>query len=141
MFRSVAPEGKHAERSDRMKNLGIALLMTVVFAAAIATAIFVSIHNGRDAPRKGPDGIKLTADEATGRELFAKTCSTCHTLMAVNAVGRIGPDLDVLKPSKAFVLYAIKNGFAQGQGQMPAGIYTGQYASDVASFVAAVAGH
>jgi hypothetical protein len=38
------------------------------------------------------------------------------------------------------VLYAINNGFAAGLGQMPAGLYSGQDATDIAQFVAAVAG-
>jgi mono/diheme cytochrome c family protein len=120
---------------------GAILLLTVVSALAIAVAIAVSIHNGRDAPRSGPAGIKLTADEATGRELFAKTCATCHTLSAVNAVARIGPDLDVLRPSKALVLYALQNGFSGTGGQMPADLYSGTDANDIASFVSTVAGH
>jgi mono/diheme cytochrome c family protein len=121
--------------------IGAISLLTVVSALAIAAAIIVSIHNANDAPRNGPSGIKLTADEGTGRELFARTCATCHTLAAVNAVARIGPDLDVLRPPKSLVLYAIKNGFSGPGGQMPSGLYTGQDASDIASFVAAVAGH
>jgi mono/diheme cytochrome c family protein len=115
-------------------------LLTLVSALAIVAAILVSIHNARDAPRNGPHGIKLTADEATGRQLFARTCATCHTLAAVNAVARIGPDLDVLRPTKGLVLYALANGFAGHNGQMPAGLYTGRDANDIASFVAAVAG-
>jgi hypothetical protein len=38
------------------------------------------------------------------------------------------------------VLNAIELGRARGNGDMPAGIYTGQQAHDVAEFVAAVAG-
>jgi mono/diheme cytochrome c family protein len=120
--------------------LGAIGLLGLVSALAIAAAIIVSIHNARDAPRNGPHGIKLTADEATGRELFAKTCATCHTLKAVNAVARIGPDLDVLRPTKSLVLYALANGFSGPGGQMPAGLYTGKDANDIAEFVSTVAG-
>jgi len=117
----------------------IALLAAVIVAAIVA-AIVVSIHDANDVPRHGPSGITLTANEAKGRTLFAQVCATCHTLAAVHAVGRIGPNLDVLQPPESLVLYAIQNGFAQGRGQMPAGIYSGQEATDVAQFVAAVAG-
>jgi mono/diheme cytochrome c family protein len=120
--------------------LGAITVLTVVTALAVVAAILVSIHNARDAPRNGPHGIKLTADEAIGRELFAKTCSTCHTLAAANAVARVGPDLDGVRPSKALVLYALQNGFAGSYGQMPAGLYTGRDANDIASFVSTVAG-
>ncbi|MGD0196903.1 MAG: cytochrome c [Solirubrobacteraceae bacterium] len=129
-------EGAHERRS----MAATLVLLAVVVAAAIAGGIIVSLHNARDAPRNGPGGVKLTADEAQGRALFAQTCATCHTLAAVHAVGAIGPNLDVVRPAEAFVLYAIQNGFAEGSGQMPAGIYSGQEATDVAQFVAAVAG-
>jgi hypothetical protein len=39
------------------------------------------------------------------------------------------------------VLNAIELGRARGNGDMPAAIYTGQQARDVAEFVSAVAGH
>jgi len=116
------------------------IVVVLVFIGAIAAAIIVPLDNARDKPRVGPHGIRLTAAEASGRALFARTCSTCHTLAAVQAVARIGPDLDVLRPSEGIVLAAIQTGFANGQGQMPAQLYTGQDATDIAQFVAAVAG-
>ena len=42
---------------------------------------------------------------------------------------------------KAFVLAAILEGPAHGLGNMPADLYQGKEAEDVAAFVAAVAGH
>ena len=42
---------------------------------------------------------------------------------------------------KALVLSAIKEGRARGLGQMPALLYQGKEAEEVADFVAAVAGH
>ena len=84
--------------------------------------------------------MTLTKAEATGRELFVKACSTCHTLAAAAADAHVGPNLDILRPNAALVEYSIKNGFAVGRGQMPAGIYPGQQARDVAEFVAATAG-
>jgi mono/diheme cytochrome c family protein len=116
------------------------LVIGVVFAGTIAVSIVVSIDNARHKPKEGPAGITLTSAEAQGRGLFAKSCSTCHTLAAVKAVGRIGPDLDVLRPPTSLVLNAIQLGRARGAGQMPADIYTGQDAKDVAQFVSAVAG-
>ncbi|TML97807.1 MAG: cytochrome c [Actinobacteria bacterium] len=78
--------------------------------------------------------------EVHGRELFTKNCATCHTLRAVNAVGKVGPNLDQLRPPKELVLNAIEAGRARGNGQMPADLVAGQEAKDVAAFVAAVAG-
>ena len=39
------------------------------------------------------------------------------------------------------MLDAIINGRARGVGRMPAGLYSGQDAQDVAAYVAKVAGH
>src|SRR3954454_9442676 len=85
-------------------------------------------------------GTQLTANEAHGRELFGERCALCHTLKAANAVAQVGPNLDDLQPNKALVLNTIKTGRSNGNGQMPAGIYTGQDAEDVAGFVAKAAG-
>jgi mono/diheme cytochrome c family protein len=140
MFRAVAGESNSDRAKERRAMFGAIGLLALVSAVVIGAAIWIAIDNGRDAPLNGPSGIHLTADEGSGRQLFARTCATCHTLSAVNAVARIGPDLDVLKPPKALVLYAIQHGFAGQGGQMPAGLYSGKDANDIASFVAAVAG-
>jgi len=131
-------EKLHAE-GRIAKRLRVVIIATVA-AGGLAVPIAVAVANGQDKARVGPAGITLTPNEAQGRELFARTCATCHTLAAATAVGHVGPNLDVLLPNKALVLFAIKNGFARGNGQMPAAIYTGQQANDVAEFVAAVAG-
>jgi len=141
MFPAVAGRTISEAAKERRAMLGALSLLTLVTALAIVGAILISIHDGQDTPHNGPGGVHLTADEVTGRQFFAHTCATCHTLAAVNAVARIGPDLDVLKPSRALVLYALHNGFSGPGGQMPAGLYAGKDASDIASFVAAVAGH
>lgn len=122
---------------NRLRLLGLA----TVLAFGLAVPIAVGVANGHDKARVGPAGITLTKSEAVGRELFARTCATCHTLAAASAVGHVGPNLDILMPNESLVLFSIKHGFAMGRGQMPANIYTGQDARDVAAFVAAVAGH
>ena len=53
--------------------------------------------------------------------------------------GRVGPVLDQVKPSKALVLSALKNG-GLGSGTMPANLVTGKDAQDVADYVSSVAG-
>jgi len=131
-----------SERARDRKAMLLSLALLIAVTAAIAAGgILISMWDGQTVPTSGPAGIKLTAAEVRGRELFAQTCATCHTLAAVHAVGRIGPNLDALQPPAALVLYAIQNGFAQGRGQMPAGLYSGQDAKDIAQFVGAVAGH
>jgi mono/diheme cytochrome c family protein len=114
------------------------------FAVAGAIAVFgiavPAIVLLGDQASAGPGGSQLTADQQQGRELFARRCATCHTLKDAAAVGKVGPNLDVLHPPKGLILDAIKNGRARGQGQMPAGVVDGQDAQNVAAYVAAVAG-
>ena len=54
-----------------------------------------------------------------GRKLFQTdadpACAICHTLADAGTKGKIGPVLDVLKPSEERVLNALKN----GKGGMP----------------------
>jgi len=128
----------HSEGSlaKRIRSVGF----IIVAAFGLAVPIAVAVANGHDKARQGPSGITLTSAEATGRELFARSCATCHTLAAAAAVGHVGPNLDLLRPPAALVLNAIEIGRARGNGNMPAGIYVGQQAADVAQFVAAVAG-
>ena len=82
----------------------------------------------------------LTAAEKSGRELFGRRCANCHTLQAANAAAQVGPNLDQLRPPKALVLDAIKNGRARGNGQMAADLYEGRQADEVAAFVAKAVG-
>jgi mono/diheme cytochrome c family protein len=115
----------------------------VVLAFGLAVPIAVSLANGQDKPSAGPGGITLTKAETEGRQLFAHSCATCHTLAAADAVGHVGPVLDLdsaVYSNPGFVLNAIELGRARGNGNMPAAIYTGRQARDVAEFVAAVAG-
>lgn len=88
----------------------------------------------------GPGGTTLSSDLQEGRRLFNQKCATCHALADAGAVGRVGPDLDVLAPTVGLTLNAIEDGRARGQGQMPALLYEGEEAKQVAEYIAAVAG-
>lgn len=134
----------HSKLPQRLVTLAIAL----VFAFGLVVPVYVLAHNGDD--KAGTDlGVHLSADQQTGRELFSKACVVCHTLAAVKSVGHIGPNLDYrvgkelnsYEQRYALVLNAITEGRALGRGDMPALLYQGKEAEDVASFVAAVAGH
>jgi mono/diheme cytochrome c family protein len=140
----VAMRGTRRKRADdgdsrfnrRVTGVGFTI---VVLAFAIAIPAIAMVDNsGADSVAKG--GVDLTAEQVHGRELFAHNCATCHTLAAVNAVGKVGPNLDQLRPAPALVLPAIQNGRARGHGQLPAGLLSGPDAKAVASFVGAVAG-
>jgi mono/diheme cytochrome c family protein len=119
----------------------VAVMVTVVVVAlGVAVPLAIGLVNGDDHAKNAPGGVDLSAAQASGRAVFGKYCATCHTLKASNAVGKVGPNLDVLHPPKGLILDAIANGRARGQGQMPAGLVDGQDAQDVAAYVAAVAG-
>jgi mono/diheme cytochrome c family protein len=119
----------------------VAVMVTVVIVAlGVAVPLAIAVVNSNDHAKSAPGGVDLNASQTAGRAVFAKYCATCHTLSASNAVGKVGPNLDILHPPKGLILDAIANGRARGQGQMPAGLVDGQDAQDVAAYVAAVAG-
>src|SRR5258707_737379 len=127
----------------------VTLTVVVLFAFGLAVPAIVLAFNADHGDNVASGGVQLNAKEQTGRELFAKTCAVCHTLSATKSVGAVGPDLDIRVGAdistaagrKALVLSAIQEGRARGLGQMPALLYQGKEAEDVAKFVAAVAGH
>jgi mono/diheme cytochrome c family protein len=113
-------------------------LFAVVLGVLVPAGVIAAVTNRDDIPEANVTG--LTEAEKNGRELFGLRCANCHTLKAANAIASVGPNLDQLRPNKALVLDAIENGRARGNGQMAAGLYTGQDADDVASFVAKAVG-
>jgi mono/diheme cytochrome c family protein len=140
---SQTPPPAESKASQRLITFAVVL----AFAFGLVVPALVLAHNAKDKASEAIGGVHLNAEEVKGRELFSHTCTVCHTLAAVKSVGRIGPNLDVLVgaiPSvtvrRAVVLSTIKEGPASGQGNMPAELYQGKEAEDVAAFVAAVAG-
>jgi mono/diheme cytochrome c family protein len=135
--------------SAKLGQRAVTLGIVVLFAFGLIVPALVLAFNAEHKASVAVGGLHLTAEQQKGRELFARACAVCHTLAAVNAVGRIGPNLDVRvgddisTPAgrKALVLSAISEGRARGLGQMPALLYQGKEAEEVANFVAAVAGH
>jgi mono/diheme cytochrome c family protein len=135
---------------QRFLMAGVVLLV----AFGLAVPALVLAHNGTSKSGQAVGGVQLTAQERKGRELFAHTCVFCHTLAAVKSFGRVGPNLDTRvgdeisgasvgeaqRNRKALVYNAIVEGRARGKGDMPALLYQGKEAEDVAAFVAAVAG-
>ena len=113
-----------------------AVVGAIVLFGLVVPAIVIT----SDQAAAGPGGTTLSANLQEGRVLFNERCAVCHALEDAAAVGRVGPDLDVLAPSVALTLNAIEEGRARGQGQMPAKLYEGEEAEAVAAYVAAVAG-
>lgn len=122
-------------RGSRRAVYVLTALSVVLFAVAIPLAVGI---DSADQAKAGP--VKLNKKQEEGRKLYSQSCSQCHTLAAASSTGRVGPNLDQLRPPKTLILDAIKNGRARGRGQMPALLFTGSDAEKVADFVAATAG-
>ncbi|HWK29781.1 MAG TPA: cytochrome c [Solirubrobacter sp.] len=118
----------------------VPLAATAFFVACGLVVPGLVIAAGLRVSASTAGGVKLTSRQVEGRRAFAADCARCHTLAASNAVAPVGPDLDAIRPPAALVLDAVEHGRARGNGQMPAGLVTGQAARDVADYVAAVAG-
>lgn len=127
-----------AWRGERRSLFAVSLLTFVVFGIGLP-AVVLATHTG-NRTKEGPSGVDLTASEAHGRQLFIRNCGVCHTLGAVHAVGKVGPNLDILRPPAGLVRDAVQHGRARGHGQMPANLLQGDDLRSVAAFVAKVAG-
>jgi mono/diheme cytochrome c family protein len=137
----------------RGSNTIVAVLFTFVTLGLGIALPLVILHGNHANASNQVGGVKLTAEAKSGRILFGQHCAVCHTMEAANAIGKVGPDLDTLKPPKALVLHTIANGCLPnatvsdeneaclGEGVMPSEVVTGKDARDVASFVAEAAGH
>ena len=95
---------------------------------------------------------KVAASDEGARALFQTNCGSCHTLARAGTDGVVGPNLDMrlapnavdpptpdqISATESRVLTAIQQGV--GNGAMPAGILESSNATEVANFVARVAG-
>jgi sulfite dehydrogenase len=104
--------------------------------AVLAAALMVFGCGGDDGGSGGGSTGSGSGSASSGKELFAGTCGSCHTLKDAGTSGTFGPNLGDLKPAKALVLETIAN----GPGAMPAKLYTGAKADKVATYVSSVAG-
>ena len=95
-----------------------------------------------------------SGDKIRGKELFTKGCGSCHTLADAGTTGKIGPNLDyafvqsridglgddtILQVVRGQIAYPVTTPSTGAPG-MPADIFEGQDAEDVATYVASVAG-
>jgi mono/diheme cytochrome c family protein len=126
-------------QSRRGRRTTVVVILIVCLAFGVALPALV-IANDEHQDKAGRADVKLTASQKRGRELFGHTCNQCHTLAASKTVGKVGPNLDNLRPPEALVLNAIQQGRARGNGRMPAALLQGQDAQDVAAYVSKVAG-
>lgn len=121
----------------RVVGLGIVLTAAALLAAGCGTGGRASSHT----------------DVSNGQKLFTGTCGACHTLAAAGTSGTIGPNLDNAfrgDRQQHFEQSTIQNvvldmirlgsGPVAGGTPMPAHLFSGQNAQDVAAYVASVAG-
>jgi mono/diheme cytochrome c family protein len=143
------PARKDPGRRGSRITITMFVITAVVFGVGLPLLMLTGNHHNANAQ---VGGITLTANQKSGRELFGEHCGVCHTLAGANAVGKVGPNLDILKPAQSTVLNTINNGCLPnppkgsnegclGQGVMPAAVVQGQDAQNVAAFVAKVAGN
>jgi mono/diheme cytochrome c family protein len=117
----------------------LAFVLTVLLLGVAVPAAVIATDKNRDSIPEA--NVKhLTSLQKEGQMLFGQRCRMCHTLKAANATGKVGPDLDQPPRNKSLVLDAIKNGRANGNGNMPAAVYEGTEAEAVAEFVAVASG-
>jgi cytochrome c551 len=135
-----APVTSQADRKRRIGRPVLLAIAAVCIGFGLVIPLLALLHNGNTQADAAIGGIKLTAAQEHGRQVFKERCATCHTLDDAGAVGMVGPDLDDLRPAKALTLDAIAKGRARGQGQMPAQLISGPDAQDVANYVATVSG-
>jgi mono/diheme cytochrome c family protein len=127
-----------ASRGQRRALYTVATIVAVGAGIALPGAVIAT--NAANENGRAPGGVRLTSAEAEGRQVFAARCATCHILDGANAVGRVGPNLDELRPPRELTIDAIEKGRARGKGQMPAGLADGEDAENVADFIVKVAG-
>jgi len=138
------PRGARAtlQSQSRTGRRTAAILFAVFYVAlgvAVPLLILVGDHHSASANVEGAT-VALTKQEQVGRRIFGQRCASCHTLAAADASGKVGPNLDVLRPPAVLVESAVVNGRQRGNGTMPAGIVQGSDVQAVAAFVGAVAG-
>src|SRR3954451_24712223 len=121
----------------------------VVYGVAAMAAVFLSGCQLRDS------GDNLV----NGKTLFTEECARCHTLARANATGVVGPNLDAAFARSRtdglgestiegivhqWILHPNRNVQVDPQSGkplqlMPAGIFKGEDARDVAAYVASAA--
>jgi mono/diheme cytochrome c family protein len=86
-------------------------------SSALIVALVIAGCGGGGSEEETPTPASGGGGSAdAGKELFVSNCGNCHTLAAAGASGKVGPDLDALKPGPDTVNAQVTN----GGGGMPA---------------------
>ena len=92
-----------------MASVKLRLSIAVVLTAFVAGCGGGDDNEGTATPASGGGG-------GGGQKLFVDNCGNCHTLAAAGASGKVGPDMDQLRPGPDLVNAQVNN----GGGGMPA---------------------
>jgi mono/diheme cytochrome c family protein len=129
------------KRVRPVQAAGVVLLATVAALGLAACGDTVGYSEG-------------TGDRIRGKELFVEGCGSCHALADAGTTGNIGPNLDfafvqsridglgentIQQVVRGQIAYPVVDPPTEAPG-MPADIFEGQDAEDVATYVASVAG-
>jgi cbb3-type cytochrome c oxidase subunit III len=95
----------------------------------------------------GTGGLSSGGDASSGKQLFVAKCGGCHALADAGTNGAVGPNLDdAFKYDReqgyenSTIEQVVRDQIEIAGGKMPANLYRGQDAADVAAYVASVAG-
>jgi mono/diheme cytochrome c family protein len=104
--------------------------------AVLLTAFVAGCGGGDDEPESTPS--PATGGGGNAQKTFVDNCGNCHTLAAAGTSGKVGPDLDQLRPGPDLVNTQVTN----GGGGMPAfkGKLSPEQISGLANYVADNAG-
>ena len=114
-----------------MANVKLRLTIAVVLTAFVAGCGGGDDNEGTATPASGGGG-------GGGQKLFVDNCGNCHTMAAAGASGKVGPDMDQLRPGPDLVNAQVTN----GGGGMPAfkGKLTPEQITELSNYVADNAG-
>ncbi len=127
-FKQVTIEQVVRDQIELAEGRMPANLVTGSDADAVAAYVAMVAGNPSAAGPKNATG---------GKDIFLANCGSCHTLADAGTSGKVGPNLDGLKPSMSIVQRQVIN----GKGAMPAfkGRLTAAQITAVSKYVAKAA--
>jgi mono/diheme cytochrome c family protein len=112
----------------------------VLVSVAVLVTICALLSTACDSDQRSSS--KVVGDPVRGEHLFRTYCFGCHTLKAARAAGRVGPNLDRMKPSYARVVKQVTNPRIRPGTRLPPsmmtfgpGTFTASEIRDIAAFV------
>jgi mono/diheme cytochrome c family protein len=118
-----------------MTRVRLGLLVSVAVLVTIGALMMTACDSDQQS------SSKVVGDPVRGEHFFAMYCSGCHALNAARATGRVGPNLDKMKPSYARVVRQVTNPRFRPGTLDPSmmtfgpGTFTGSEIRDIAAFV------